>query len=82
MRDDSIQRIRDLELGKVDRQELKDTNVALVKMICDEEVDRKKVIETLDKRMQKLERFGYIAVGALGLIQLVGIPLIFKYFNI
>jgi hypothetical protein len=82
LRENSLVRIRDLELGKVDRQELKDMNNNITKLICEIELESTKATKSLDDRTKSLERFVYIAIGSLGVIQLVGIPIIFKYFNL
>jgi len=81
LRDSTIDKMSYLESNKADRQELKDLNVALMGFLTEEKSIRKKIDTDLDDRVRSIEKFTYVAIGVLGIVQMVFLPLILKFID-
>lgn len=90
LRDDTIGRVVKLENGKVDRGDFDEFKKYLAKEIAmvheHATQERSKIVESskefqkdVEARLRAIERFVYIAIGIITVVDIIGIPLILKF---
>lgn len=91
LKDDTIGRVSRVEVSKLDRDDFEDFKQTLALEMAKEYANIKTADEVLNKslkelkddhetRMRALERFVYIAIGVITVVDLIGIPLFLKFF--
>lgn len=90
LKDDTVGRLSDVEASKLDRNDFEDFKRSLADQMAKElatlnaEDDRiEKAIGTLKEdheiRMRSVERFVYIAIGVITVIDVIGVPILLKF---
>ena len=90
LRDDIVGRLVRVEAGKMDRSDFEDFKKTLAEAMANQRVEdlRQKseqnekinnFIKDHEQRVRSLERFVYIAIGVITVIDLIGIPIVLKY---
>jgi len=77
--DDSIKKLNTLEASKLDRSDFDTFKLGLEKELARIESERKSADRDNEVRMRAMEKFMYIAIGVVTILDLVAIPLILKY---
>ena len=89
LRDDTLTRIANLEVTRVERDQFESFKKQLAHEIAKEherartdlnniKAELVKTTDDFEKRFRNIERFMYIAIGVSAIIQIIGVPIILK----
>lgn len=80
LNDNTIRRLNDIESMKVDRAEMDSMHKAFIDALDKEILARTTVDKDTEIRMRSMERFVYIAMGVVIILQLIVVPIVIKHF--